>query len=185
MFFTRKKKDHPVDKLAALAKKGDIQAFGEIYDHFVESVFRLVYFKTGDRELAEDLTQNVFLKVIENIRSFREKGSFSSWLFAIARNLIIDHYRSKRKHISIESVPESELITVDNTQELEYRELFASFVEALNGLSKDARELIISHSMEGYSFDEIAKTTGKSVVALRSTKHRALKKLSKIMSSRR
>jgi RNA polymerase sigma-70 factor (ECF subfamily) len=175
MFFGKKKSDHLSNKVISLAKKGDKKAFGEIYDHFVKSIFRFMYFKTGKKEIAEDLTQNLFLKAFEAISSFEGKGNIGAWLFSIARNLVADHYRYQKETLRIEYVAEVE--TTDNNRESEKNQALIDFISTLSRLDEEEQEVIILHSVEGYSFEEIAKITNKSAGALRTLKHRAIKKL--------
>ena len=176
MFFSRGKQTSvSLDELVNSAQAGDADAFGQIYDQFVEKIYRFVYFKVGRREVAEDLTQNIFMKALEHLNNYRNEGSFNAWIFAISRNTIIDHYRTKKGDISLDLVKEP--AGVDNTQSLEIKEEFEQVFKVLQDFSDVEQEVVILHSIEQYSFAEIAEITDRSQEYLRVIKHRALKKL--------
>jgi len=176
MFFSRGKQTSvSLDKLVASAQNGDAEAFGQIYDQYIERVYRFVYFKVGRKEVAEDLTQNIFMKALENLSKYRNEGSFNAWVFAISRNTVIDYYRTKRADISLDLVKEPP--AADNTQSLEIKEEFEQVFKVLQDLSEAEQEVIILHSIEQYSFSEIAEITDRTEEYLRVLKHRALKKL--------
>ena len=90
-----------VDEAVGRAQKGDAAAFAVLYEDYYDRIFRYVSFKTGSSLEAEDITAEVFVKMLESIDSFRWQGyQFSSWLFRIAHNLIVDHFRKRgRRHI--------------------------------------------------------------------------------------
>ncbi|MDP2598640.1 MAG: sigma-70 family RNA polymerase sigma factor, partial [Candidatus Liptonbacteria bacterium] len=91
------------EKLIKRAIKGGASAFGSLYDYYQPKIYRFVLIKVGRREEAEDLTHEVFQNAWQNISSYKDLGfPFSSWLYRIARNQIIDHYRTKRDEMSIE-----------------------------------------------------------------------------------
>ena len=85
-----------VAALVARAKRGDGEAFGELYDRYVEEVYGFVAVRLSAREAAEDMTQAIFVRALQSLASCREDAAFPGWLFAIARNMITDHYRSGR-----------------------------------------------------------------------------------------
>src|SRR3972149_3219568 len=163
------------NKVIELARSGNKGACGESYDHFIKQIFRFMYFKTGKKEVAEDLTQNLFLKAFENISSFKGDGNLSAWLFSIARNLVADHYRYRKETINIDYV--SEIETTDNEQASERGQAVMDFTTALSKLDEEEQGVILLYTVEGYSFQEIAEITGKSAGALRNIKYRAIKKL--------
>src|SRR3989344_6735535 len=97
-------------ELILQAKKGDAQAFGTLYDTYMPAIYRFVLFKVGTRSDAEDVTHQVFLKAWKSIKKYRDQGHpFSSWLYRIAQNTIIDHYRSFRTYRDIDTLPEDAL----------------------------------------------------------------------------
>src|SRR5512143_1505675 len=99
-------KDPPLPDEAVLAhqaKSGDTEAFTQLYDAYVERIYRYVYFRVSDDTATEDLVSQVFLKAWQNLDRYKIGGSpFIAWLYTIARNLVIDHYRSHREMVSLE-----------------------------------------------------------------------------------
>ena len=93
------------DRIIERAIRGEASAFGELYDHYQPKIYRFVVIKVARREEAEDLTHQAFLNAWQNISVYRNVGfPFGSWLYHIARNLVIDHYRSKRDHLDLEEI---------------------------------------------------------------------------------
>jgi RNA polymerase sigma-70 factor, ECF subfamily len=181
MSFDKQTIDHSsLADLVTAVQNGDLSCFGEIYDQTVEQIFRFVYFKTGERAIAEDLTQNVYLKALEKINQLKGNGSFTAWLYAIARNVIADYYRSKNKTISLQLI--GEIADSGNGHNIESKETLEETLKALETLNEEEREVIVLHCVEEYSFEEIAKLTKKSPGALRILKHRALGKLKKAVN---
>ena len=181
MWFGKKAPDSSsIADLVTAAQDGDLECFGEIYDQFVGQIFRYIYFKTGEKVVAEDLTQTVFLKALERIEQLKGNGSFVSWLYKIARNVIIDYYRGRHKTVSLDMV--GEIADSGNGHSLEPKEKLEETLKALVTLNEEEQEVIVLHCVEEYSFEEIAKITKKSPGALRILKHRALGKLKKAVN---
>lgn len=176
MIFGQEKADRKkIEALVEKSQNGDSKAFGQLYDQFVDKIYRFILFRVSNKEVAEDLTQTVFLKALENIGNFRKDSQFSSWLYTIARNNVIDHYRGKKPTTFVNDFDNIE--SRDNTQDFEAKEFLAETLSAMKRLNEEEQEVITLHSVEEYSFEEIARITDKSPGALRILKHRALKKL--------
>lgn len=167
--------------LIASTKAGDSSAFGKIYDKFVDQIFRFVFYKVGSQTVAEDLTQNTFLKALEKIAQFRTNTNFQAWLYTIARNEVVDFYRTRKKTVELSSV--SELIFEDHINDITIKDEVEKAYQALKNLSSEEQEVIVLHSVEGFSFDEIAAVTRKSAGSLRILKYRALLKLRNILNN--
>ncbi|MGH3423136.1 MAG: sigma-70 family RNA polymerase sigma factor, partial [Nocardioidaceae bacterium] len=91
-----------ITALVDLACKGDAEAFGQLYDHYLPGVFRFVYYRVSSRTLAEDLTSETFTRALRSIGKFRWQGKdFGAWLTTIARNLVADHFKSSRQRLEI------------------------------------------------------------------------------------
>ena len=88
--------------LVELAKAGDARAFGKLYDASVDRVYRFLFFRVNDVQTAEDLTSLVFLKAWENLHRYEPRGPFLAWLYSIARNTVIDHYRTHKQTVSLD-----------------------------------------------------------------------------------
>ena len=175
-----------VDKSA----QGDKDAFGKLYDMYMERIYKYVYYHTGDTMVSEDLTQDIFIKAWGAINRFEWKGQpFSSWLFRIAHNCTVDYYRSAQRDStlkeqlstsSMESEPSS---TIANpVQEVEQKITHQELLGAIADLSIAQREVIILKFLEGMENNEIAQITGKKEGAIRITQMRALAALREIMS---
>lgn len=175
-------------KVAALVKKsqqGDSAAFGEIYDTFVDAIYRYVFYRVKNDEV-EDLVEIVFLKAWENINKYKKgKYPFSAWLFRIAHNLVIDYYRTSDKTTSLDEQLEETLVSYKREhqplkraeQQLNNDLLFA----ALNQLKKPYHDFIVLKFVNGFSNEEIAKILEKRESSLRVMQFRALKELKKML----
>ena len=175
------------EKLIEKAKKGDFFAFEEIYKKYGPRVFRFIYWKTSDIEITKDLVQEVFLKAFKKIKKFKIKkeGSISSWLLKIARNTVIDFYRTSKPVTSLESLEDpmiqfasSEPSPFEKTSQTLEKEVLE---KALKKLPEIQREVLVLRFIEGLSSKEVGKILKKSDGAIRIIQYRALKKLKKIL----
>ncbi len=159
----------------------DAVAFGELYDRFVDKIFKYIYYKVGSRSDAEDLTAQVFTKAWEAIGNYRlTERPFSAWLYRIAHNLVVDHFRMQR-----DVVPIDEMVLAEGREsdldDLAQRRLTAEALSrAIARLTNDQRQVIILRFIEGYSTEETARIMGKGQGAVRTLQHRALASLERI-----
>lgn len=165
------------------AVKGDSSAFGTLYDHYHPMIYRFVVVKVGRREEAEDIVHQVFLAAWQNIRSYEHRGyPFSSWLYQIARNQVIDHYRAKKNETSIDNVdPEYFASTAVAELTLPTKLEMESVHQAIQQLKPDYQDVIIMRFIEDVSLKETATALGKSEGAIKLMQHRAIKELQKIL----
>lgn len=173
-------------ELIRRAQGGDAQAFGALYEEFLDPIYRYVYFKVSGREDAEDLTERVFLKVWEKLGTFTPQGpdgqGFSAWLHRTAHNTVIDHYRKSK-----DEVPLSEPGRQVSELALDPEETVADHLEiqevrrAIGELSEDERQVILLRFVEGLPHKETAEILGQSEVGSRVLQHRALKKLRQVL----
>lgn len=176
-----KNKGPEVEKLVVLSQSGDQEAFARIYDLYIDPVYRYVYYRVNSAE-AEDLVETVFLKVWENIRQYRPKQrSFSAWIFRIAHNLVVDHYRSFKDRAFDEIDPQlpdqsRQHNPIKNTQNTLNNEVLK---KALAKLKEQYREIILYKFINELSNTEIAGILGRSEGSLRILQFRALKALKK------
>jgi len=169
------------DDYSALVRKaiaGDKEAFGELYGIFLDRIYRFTYYLMRDEFAAEDATQNTFLKAWNNLQNFSpDKGTFQSYLFTIARNLVIDSQR-KKKEYSLEEGYGSDVQTGENPEERIWQDEAKKKVhEAMDGLDGDERELVILRFFEEMHFDEISEVVGKEPGTIRVRIHRIMQKL--------
>ena len=164
------------------AQKGDTEAFAKLYDYFIQPVYRYIFFKVP-KEDALDLTESVFLKVWEHLKSYSKiKGSFSSWIFKIAHNLVVDHYRLQREQVSIDdlNLPD-ESRDADPAFFTENRMNQETLRLALSKLKKKYQDIIVLRYVNGLEHREIARIMRKSEGSLRILKMRALQSLKKVL----
>ena len=157
-----------IDLLVEGAIGGDADAFGRLYDMHVDRVYRHVYYRVGNNEDAEDLTQQVFLRAWQAIGRYKKTSSpFLAWLMRISHNLVIDFYRSKKDKAYLDF----EIAATDSH----------SSPERVAEMEFDQQQVILMSFIEGFSYAEIASTIGKSEGAIRVIQHRALKKMRHIL----
>ena len=171
------------EKVIRTAQGGNRASFDALYEHYISPIYRFIYMKVSHREEAEDLTHEVLANAWQNLPRNRLRGfPFSSWLYQIARNKVIDHYRVKRTKIPLEEV-DAELVAADfNIEEaLENRLSIEKIRGALRYLTPDQQDVILMKFMEDLSHREIAVVLAKSEGAIRIIQHRALLELKKVM----
>lgn len=173
--------------LYKIITKRDAESYGLLYDKYVEKIYRFIYFKVQNKEDAEDLTSEVFLKAWQYIISKTPSTieSLSGLLFSIARNAIIDLYRERAKKplVSIEIV--SEVASEQKEKEtLEYQEDISHMIGLIKKLKQDYQEVLLLKYVEDLKISEIAKVTGKSTMNVRVLLHRAMKKLKELSEAK-
>jgi len=178
-------KDPPLLEEAQLideAKSGDPQAFAKLYDAYVERVSRYIFFRVSEELDMEDLVSQVFLKAWENLDRYKIGTSpFIAWLYTIARNLVIDHYRTKKDVLPLE-----EAIALPSDMEMPDEEAQTRFDlqamrDALQFLTSDQQQALILKYIAGLPNDSIAKIMNKQEGTVRGLQMRALQTLSKYM----
>lgn len=141
---------------------GDLSAFDTLYTLHVDAVYRFLHRRTLERATAEDLTSVTFMKAMESIRSFHPaKGELRAWLYRIARNALIDYYRTMKPSVDIESVwdlPNDDITSLQTEKHINATMLH----QALSTLSQPQREIVLLRVWEGLSYKEIAELTGKT-----------------------
>ncbi len=174
-------------EVVALAQEGKEAAYRELLARYERPVFSLIFRMVRDRETAEDLSQETFIKVLNNINRYSPDFKFSSWLFKIANNLTIDHLRRRRLDtISIEGAPDA--VTAESARatsiaiasanesplaELESRELGASIERAIAQLRPEYRACIMLRHVEDRSYEEIAEIVKLPLGTVKTYIHRA------------
>jgi len=167
------------------AQRGDPQAYGELYEWYAPRVFRYLFAHLDNRQDAEDLTEEVFLRVWRSITSYREQGvPYQAYLFKIARNALIDHYRknaSTKQEVSIEDIslrdrepgPGEAVTTMLEHEGLRHM---------MGKLREDYRTVLVLRFLSELSPEETAQVMGRSAGAVRVLQHRALAALRDLMS---
>jgi len=170
--------------LVELARGGDSEAFGQLYDHYQGSVYRFVYYRTRSQTLAEDITSETFLRALRNMSGFRWQGKdFGAWLMTIARNLCTDHFKAGRTRL--EQTTEDMGAHDDATEGPENAVLAGLTNEVLLGglrqLSDEQRDCLIMRFLQGLSIAETAEVLGRSEGAIKQLQLRGVRNLAKLM----
>ncbi|MEU4381104.1 ECF subfamily RNA polymerase sigma factor, BldN family [Micromonospora echinofusca] len=174
--------------LVERAQAGESEAFGLIYDRYVDTVFRFVYFRVGNRQLAEDLTSDTFLRALKRIGSFTWQGrDLGAWLVTIARNLVADHFKSGRYRLEVTT---GDVLDADREDRGPEGSPEAAVVEhitnvallgAVKQLNPEQQECIVLRFLQGFSVAETARTMGKNEGAIKALQYRAVRALARLL----
>jgi RNA polymerase sigma-70 factor (ECF subfamily) len=174
-------------RLAQRATLGDRGAYGELYERYLDRIYRYIYFKVGDRPTAEDLASQTFMKAWDAIGDYEWRNyPFGAWLFRIAHNLVVDHHRARRDHLALddaspqlekkasgnENRPEAvlaEMITIDRVR------------NTIGRLTEEQQQVLILRFFEGLDTGEVAELMGKRRGAIRGLQFRALSALRELL----
>ncbi|MEU5691463.1 sigma-70 family RNA polymerase sigma factor [Actinosynnema sp. NPDC020468] len=172
--------------LVRAAQGGDTDAFGALYDRYVDVVYRYVLFRVGDRTLAEDVTSETFLRALRSIGSISYQGrDVGAWFVTIARNIVFDHVKSSRYRLEVTTAeladnrevadgPEQEVLTDATNAEL---------LRCVAQLGDDQRECITLRFIQGLSVAETAARMGRNEGAIKALQHRAVRRLAQLLPS--
>jgi RNA polymerase sigma-70 factor (ECF subfamily) len=170
--------------LVELARKGDTEAFGLLYDHYQSSVYRFLFYRTRSSTLAEDLTSETFFRALRSMNGFRWQGKdFGAWLMTIARNLATDHFKAGRTRLELTTEdmglhddatdgPESSVLA-GLTNEI--------LLQALTELPPEQRDCLVMRFLQGMSIAETAAVLGRSDGAVKQLQLRGVRNLAKLM----
>jgi len=171
-----------IEDLVEKAKNGDTGAFSHLYDFFVDPIYRYIFFKVK-KDDALDLTENVFLKIWENLKSYSytEGCSFSSWVYRIAHNAVVDYYRVTKEHVELDANLADEKKHNDPIVITERRLGQDALKTAMSKLKKTYQQIILMKYINELENHEIARVLRKSEGSIRILKFRALKALRRIL----
>lgn len=163
------------------AKNGDATAFAEIYDRCQPAIYRYIFYQVNDVAVAEDLTGEVFVRLVEKIDRFTYRDRpLLAWLYTIARNLVTDHYRRAGRYPSPPNGRQAPH-TPDLEETVEHRLAQRRLAAAITHLTEDQRQVVILKFVEGLDNETVARMLGKSVGAVKTLQHRALAALRRIL----
>ena len=152
--------------------------FEAFYHAYVTCVYRFVFYRVGARrELAQDLTQDIFLKAFEAFERYDPTKGKSAWIYTIARHHLINHHAKERSQVNIEEVSDSLWLSTDERERLVQNDEERRLLVAVDTLEVEDARLVRMKYLEGWGFDDLAEVFGKSSGALRVQVGRALKKL--------
>ncbi len=170
--------------LVELARQGDKDAFGLLYDHYQASVYRFLYYRTRSQALAEDLTSETFFRALRSMNNFRWQGKdFGAWLMTIARNLTTDHFKAGRTRLEMTT---EDMSPHDATTEGPESAVLAgltndALLTALTELPVEQRECLIMRFLQGMSIAETAKALDRSDGAVKQLQLRGVRNLAKLL----
>src|SRR3989441_12448269 len=168
-------------ELVERAQGGDRNALEELYLRHFDRIYSYLHMSVGNRHDAEDLTTQTFLKMLESITRFRwQSAPFSAWLFRIAHNLAMDHFRATRRWQPEEEVPEQPG-EEESSAEAEALQAIGrqSMLELIEDLSQEQQQVLTLKFVFNFSNAEVATILGKTEGAIKSLQHRALVSLQK------
>lgn len=156
---------------------GELGSFDDLYQRYAERIYRFVYFKTFHKETAEDITSDIFMKAMERINQFdKSKGTFSAWIYRVARNTIIDHYRTAHPTDDIEEgIPFMSSTNIE--REVEADVALEKVKEAIRTLKTDQQEIVIMRLWDGLSHEEISQILGMTESNVKQIFSRTIRKL--------
>ncbi len=169
----------PDHELLARAQRGDASAFGMLYDRYVDDVYRFFYYRTFNRQEAEDLTETTFLKTWERLGRLRAEPdlNFRAWLLRIARNLWIDRHRQSRETVALDALPLQDPHVPSPEQAAQQAEFREWLLQALAHLPERMRDVVVYRFFHGLKPAEIAALMGIEENHVRVLQHRALKRM--------
>lgn len=168
-----------IDSLARLAADGDRGAFELLYSETIDEIFTFVRWQCRNDTVAEDLTANVFMKAWKSAKSYRQGSrSYRRWLFTIARNELVDHWRRSRDTLPIDGLQLPDQTSGGSGHGIDEE----SILRALNRLTHDQREVVVMRFFNDYSHAEIARQLGKREGAVRAQLLRALRQMRKALN---
>ena len=162
--------------LVARAQKGNAEAMGMLYEQHHQSIYRYLVYRLNDSHVAEDLTSEVFLKMVQFIASYRAtNATFRAWLFQVARNLSIDYFRRNRAHPVKTIDEEMEAPRQEHPEDCAEQALTSEMLQkALAQLGDDQRDVILLRFVEGMPLSEVASALHRSEDAVKGLQRRAL-----------
>jgi RNA polymerase sigma-70 factor (ECF subfamily) len=170
--------DAAIEKLVQQAKSGDAEAFGQLFDHYHEPIYRYVASRVYRPTDAEDLTQTVFVKALEALPRYEARGvPFGGWLFRLARNAVIDFVRTRHEHVELDAVGQRAAAEAQPDVVILMRHDIEEVGIALAALTGEQRDAIALRFFGGLSAREAAEAMGKQEGTVRGLQFRAIASL--------
>ncbi len=172
-------------ELIRAAQQGDQEAISALYQRHVGQVYRYIYLRVSHVALAEDLTSEVFIRAIETLPRYEERGvPFLGWLYHIARGLIIDHYRREKRRGPTTSFDHlTTHAATDLTEEVVMAGIEKdTMLQAMDNLTDEQQQVLILRFIQGHNLDETAALMGKQEGAIKALQFRALRRLARLFN---
>lgn len=158
-------------------QQGNWSNFGQLYDYYIKRIYSFVYYKTSHKETAEDLVSQTFMKAVSRISQYyADKGTFSSWLYQIAENTVIDHYRKQKPAENIDDVWDLQA-NINIEEEVEHTRELEELKKYLDILTPEQRKIIVLRVWDELSYKEISEIVNKSEDNCKMIYSRALKSI--------
>ncbi|MEN3361784.1 MAG: polymerase sigma-70 factor, subfamily [Mycobacteriales bacterium] len=170
--------------LVRAAQAGDPEAFGRIYDRYLDLVFRYAYHRLGDRTLAEDITSETFVRALRRLDSLQYQGrDIGAWLVTITRNLILDHLKSSRYRMEVvtDDLRQADRATEGPEAAVLDRLANATLLRCVRQLGAEQQECVVLRFLQGLSVAETAVIMGKNEGAIKALQHRAIRRLASLL----
>ena len=174
--------------LVQRAQSGDAEAFGELYDRYVDQVYRYIAYRVASTQLAEDLTSETFLRALRRIGSFSWQGrDVGAWFVTIARNLVADHYKSSRYRLELTAddvsvVGGAQQVTAEGPEDAVLEAMQnTQLLVAVKLLGPEQQECIVLRFLQGLSVAETAQVMGKNDGAIKALQYRAVRALARLL----
>ena len=169
--------------LVSRAQKGNEEAFAQLYEEYFTKIYRYVVVRIGDETEAEDITQQVFLKALQSIGSFKWRGiPFSAWLYRIAHNQVVDYLRKTKRRTMVPIDEVTVAVESNPQQEVEQEFDLQQLTVAIQRLTEAQRAVISLRFTSELSTAEVAKTLGKSQGAIKALQHSAIVALRRVLA---
>ena len=166
--------------LVERAQRGDREAFGDLYERHLDAIYRYIFYRVGDQHEAEDLTEVVFLKAWQALPRYRPGESpFTSWLYRIAHNLLVDHARTHKRHALLDDFVSDPAPSPD--VHFAQREQQQALQHALARLNEQHQQVLTLRFISDLSHAETAQVMGRTEAAVRVIQHRALAALRRLL----
>ena len=182
--------DAQVMSVMPACQRGEAGAVARLYDLYADRIYRYLLARTGDQHTAEDLTGEVFLRVVQHVQRFRldaarPAASVSAWLYRIAGNLLTDYHRGRQRRtmVSLEEETPGTHANSDASELVEQHEALERLSGALGKLTEEQRLVVISKFGEGLSNAQVAACLGKTEGAVEALQHRALRTLCRLLGA--
>jgi RNA polymerase sigma-70 factor (ECF subfamily) len=170
--------------LVEAAQRGETEAFGRLYDHYSDTVYRYIYYRVCSRATAEDLTSETFLRALRRIGTFTWQGrDFGAWLVTIARNLVADHFKSSRFRLEVTTGEMLDANEVERSPEDSVLEQLSNeaLLIAVRKLNPQQQECVTLRFLQGLSVAETARVMGKNEGAIKTLQYRAVRTLARLL----